>query len=118
MKLDRIERDGTCYVLVPEDEFQRLRDALDDLDDLRAYDRAREAPHEFLPAAVANRLIDGESPLRVYREHRGLTQEQLAARAGIVKPFLSQLETGARKPSVATVKALAEALMVDVDDLV
>ncbi|WP_431856709.1 helix-turn-helix domain-containing protein [Azospirillum sp.] len=118
MTLDRIERDGTRYVLVPEDEFQRLRDALDDLEDIRAYDRAKASPPEFLPAAVANRLIDGENPIRVYREHRGLTQEQLAARAGIAKPFLSQLETGARKPSVDTVKALADVLAVDLDDLV
>lgn len=118
MKLDRIERDGTRYVLVPEQEFQRLQDALDDLEDIRAYDRATASVRDFLPAAVANRLMDGESPVRVYREHRGLTQEQLAAGAGIATPFLSQIETGARRPSVGTVKALAAVLAVDVDDLV
>jgi transcriptional regulator with XRE-family HTH domain len=47
-----------------------------------------------------------------------LTQEQLAGKADITKPTLSQLETGARTPSIDTAKALAEALDVDVDDLV
>jgi DNA-binding XRE family transcriptional regulator len=118
MSIERIERDGARYVLIPEDEFQRLQDALEDLQDIQAYDRAKSTPQEFIPVAVVDRLIDGESPIRVYREYRGLTQEQLAARAGIAKPFLSQLETGARKPSVETAKALAAALEVDLDDLV
>ncbi|HYD66722.1 helix-turn-helix transcriptional regulator [Azospirillum sp.] len=118
MKLERIERGGERYVLVPENEFARLQEALEDLDDIRAYDRAKAKPQEFIPAAYANRIIDGESPIRVYREYRGLTQEQLAGKAGITKPYLSQLETGARNPSIDTAKALAEALNVDVDDLV
>jgi len=118
MSIERIERDGARYVLIPEEEFQKLQEALEDLQDIQAYDRAKAASQEFVPAALVDRLIEGESPIRVYREHRGLTQEQLATRAGIAKPFLSQLETGARKPSIATAKALAEALAVDLDDLV
>ncbi len=117
MKLDRLERDGTRYVLVPEDEFQKLREALEDLDDIRSYDRAKAKAQEFIPAALADRIIEGESPIRVYREHRGLTQEQLAAAAGISKPYLSQLENGLRTPSVDKAKALADALQVDIDDL-
>lgn len=85
---------------------------------IRAYDRAKATAQEFIPAAYANRIIDGESPIRVYRDYRGLTQEQLAGKAGITKPYLSQLETGARRPSIGAAKALAEALAVDVDDLV
>ena len=117
MKLERMERDGTRYVLVPEDEFQKLQEALDDLDDIRAYDRAKATPQEFVPATVVDRLIEGESPIRVYREHRGLTQDQLASTVGISKPYLSQLENGVRTPSVDTARALADALRVDIDDL-
>lgn len=117
MKLERMERDGTRYVLVPEDEFQKLQEALDDLDDIRAYDHAKATAREFVPAAVVDRLIDGESPIRVYREHRGLTQDQLAMMVGLSKPYLSQLENGLRTPSVETAKALADALRVDIDDL-
>jgi len=85
-----IERDGRRYVLVPEATYKRMIEDLDELDDIRAYDRAKATPQEFVPAAIVDRLI--ASPLRVWWEHRGLTQQALADIAGISKPFLSQLE--------------------------
>ena len=118
MNVKAIKRDGRRYVLVPERAFQRMLEDSEDLADIRAYDRARAKPQEFIPAAFAERIIDGESPVRVYREYRGLTQEALSAKAKISKPFLSQIENGARAPSIATAKKLAKALAVDMDDLV
>lgn len=118
MKRETIERGGRRFVLVPEESYARMVDDLDALDDLRAYDRAKAAAQEFVPAEIADRLIAGESPLRVWREYRGLTQQRLAEAAGISKPFLSQLENGQREPSIDAVKRLAAALAVDVDDLV
>lgn len=51
------------------------------------------------------------------RESMGLRQTDLAAKAGISRPFLSQVEAGERDPSALVVKALADALGVTVDDL-
>ena len=118
MNRDTIERDGKRFVLVPEATYERMVDDLDELDDLRAYDRAKAKPQEFVPAEIADRLIAGESPLRVWREYRGLTQQKLADEAEISKPFLSQLENGQREASVDVLKRLAAALKVDIDDLV
>ncbi len=62
-------------------------------------------------------LIAGESPVRVFREHRGLSQLDLAGAAGISVPAVSKIErTG--KASVDTFKAFAERLNLSIDDLV
>lgn len=118
MSYDIIERDGVRLVLVPEPDFERLREAAEDLADVRAYDAAKAKTQEHVPATVVDRILAGESPVKVWREHRGRTQQQLADAAGLSKPYISQIESGAREPTVATVKALAAALSVDIDDLV
>ena len=56
--------------------------------------------------------------VRAWREHRGLSQQQLADRAGLSRRTVTGLETGARHwPNVATVNALAAALGVHWRDL-
>ena len=68
---------------------------------------------ETVPHTVVVRLIGGENPVRVWREHRGLTIAALADTAGLSQPFVSQIETGTREPTVRTLAALARALGVD-----
>ena len=70
-----------------------------------------------VPAEFVDRLIAGENPVKLWREYRGFSQRALAARAGLNFAYLSQIETGARKGTVATMKKLAQALAVDLDDL-
>jgi transcriptional regulator with XRE-family HTH domain len=55
--------------------------------------------------------------LRNCRLARGMTQETLAANAEITQTFLSQLESAKRNVSVDTVERLAQALEVDIVDL-
>jgi transcriptional regulator with XRE-family HTH domain len=50
--------------------------------------------------------------LRELREAAGLTQEQLAARAGVKRDAIARWERGAREPAWGNVLALAEALGV------
>ena len=113
-----VEERGRRYVMVPEKTYDRMREELEDLEDLRAFDRAKADAQEAVPIEIADRLTAGESPLRVWREYRKLTQQQLAEKADITKPYLSQLEGGQREASIAVIKRLAEALEVDVDDIV
>ncbi len=73
---------------------------------------------EAIPAEIAGRLIAGdEHPLKVWREYRELTQEALGNVAGIGKSYISQVETGSKAGSAKVLKALAEALYVNIDDL-
>jgi transcriptional regulator with XRE-family HTH domain len=56
--------------------------------------------------------------LKALRQQEGLTQDEVAKRARVTKPYLSQLEGGVRKnPSLPVLKRLAEALGVPVTAL-
>jgi transcriptional regulator with XRE-family HTH domain len=50
--------------------------------------------------------------LRVIRERSGLSVSELARRAGLSQPHLSNIEAGKRRASPAAVRQLAEALHV------
>jgi len=56
--------------------------------------------------------------LRFRREMAGLTQEELAARAGVSKNALGALERGASEPRPSTIRRLAEALGCQPEELV
>ncbi len=113
---------GDRLVVMPEAEYRALVEAAEDAADIAAGEafRARLAAgeEELVPAEMVKRMLAGESPVRVWREHRGLTMAALAERAGIAQPYLSQIETGKRDGTAQTMKKLAEALDVTVDDLI
>ena len=89
--------------------------------DVRAYDEAKQAMaagEELVPAEVTYAILDGGHPVRVWREHRGLNQQQLAEAVGISVPYLSQIELGRRKGSAAVLAAIAKELRLALDDIV
>ena len=108
-------------VTIPRAEYDRLRAAEDDFADLQAALVARSriaaGTEELLPAAVADRLIDGASPLRVWREHRGLSQSALGRHSGVNRVQIADIEADRATGSARTLRALADALRVTVDDL-
>lgn len=114
--------EGGKLVVLPLAEYEKLRKAAQAVTDVSAYDAAKRrlktGEDELVPAEIANRLLDGEHPLRVWRNHRGLTLAELADAAGISSPYLSQIENGNREGTISTMRALAEALGVDLDDLI
>ena len=57
------------------------------------------------------------SELKMLREKRLITQEELAAASGLAVATVSRLERGKSKPSVKTIKRLAKALEVNPYDL-
>lgn len=108
-------------VTITRDEYDRLRAAAEDLADLQAHDRAAAAltsgQDKLIPADYANRLLNGESALRVYRDLRGLTQASLAKQAGVNRVTVAEIETGRKQGSVATLRALATSLGISLDDI-
>jgi DNA-binding XRE family transcriptional regulator len=112
---------GDQMAVIPLTEYERLIEAAEDLADVRAYDevmrRLATGEEELVPAELVNRILDGENTLRVWREYRGLTVKQLAERAGVSAPFVSQIETGQREGSVDTMRKLAQVLKISLDDL-
>ena len=65
---------------------------------------------------MADALLGGENPIRVWRDHRRMTQEQLAAAAGVRRAYVAQLESGRRRGSAMVLARIARALKVDIDD--
>jgi DNA-binding XRE family transcriptional regulator len=91
------------------------------LADVRDYDASLAAVaggEELVPAEVVYTLLDGANPIRVWREHRGLSQGELAAKAGISPSYLSQLESGKRDGTTEVLSAIAAVLEVAIDDLI
>ncbi len=52
------------------------------------------------------------SNLRHFRQEKGWSQEAFAAEAGLHRTYISDLERGARNPTIAVVDKLASALGV------
>jgi len=55
--------------------------------------------------------------LRVIRLQVGISQEELAARAGLHRTYVSSVERGQRNIALANIHALADALGVAASDL-
>jgi DNA-binding XRE family transcriptional regulator len=89
-------------------------DALEDAEDLAAVNarRAEEATRgkeavrrNYLTAEEAERLWAGESPIKVWRQKRGLTQRALAADASVGASQLTEIEAGRKPGSMDTISA-------------
>lgn len=104
-------------VTIPRTEYDRLREAAEMLDDVAAFDRAMAERTEGLPHAHMHRIVAGEAALRVWRDWRGLTQAGLAERSGVNRVQIADIEAGRKTGSVATLRALADALDATLDDL-
>ncbi|HQX18072.1 MAG TPA: helix-turn-helix transcriptional regulator [Anaerolineales bacterium] len=94
----------------------------EELQDILDYDKAilaiERGEDELIPSEVVYAILDGENPIKVWREFRELTQQQLADAAGISKPYLSQIETGKRTGTTDILSAIAKALDVSLDEVV
>ena len=54
--------------------------------------------------------------LKEYREKKGLSQQELAARVGLKQTTISQYESGSRRPNLQIAKKLSVALEMTLDD--
>lgn len=103
MKYDLLHIQGKPYVLVP----------LHDYREMTSNDNDAALPSDLLDALAARQ----ESPIKIMRKYRGLTQAELAEQAGISRPYLTEIETGKKDGSIRAMKSLAEVLNVSVGTL-
>ena len=116
----------TETVTLTRAEYDALIERIEDAEDLAAVAaaEAREAAlgkesarADYLRVELVRRLSSGEHPIRVWRDHRGLTREALAAAAGIAPSYLSEIETRRKPGSFSALTKLAAALHISLDDL-
>jgi len=111
---------GQKMALLPVAEYERLLEVAEDGADAlaaRNAERRRDEGEEYLPSDLVDRILAGESALKVWRTYRGMTLASLAESAGMTHASLSRTENGKQQPKTAQWRALANALNVTVDDI-
>ena len=107
---------GEEMVVLPRAEYDRLIEAATDAEDARdANDilaRIEDGREGFLPHDVVMRMRK-ENRVKVLREHRGLTQKELADRTGLSALYISQIETGRANGGRIGLEKIAQALGVE-----
>lgn len=121
MPVETITRKGREFALIPVEELRKLIDDAEMLADVRAYDAAKArleaGEDELIPLEITERRLRGEAPLRIWREYRRLTQEQLARKARISRALIAAIETKRKTGSVGTWRKLGAALAVSWEQL-
>ena len=115
-----VEIAGRKMAVLPVEDYARLIDIVEDKADAtaaEAAERRRIEGEEYLPAEMVDRILNGESALRVWRTYRRMTLDQLAAATGSRKSTLSLIENGKAQGKPALWRALAGALGVSADDI-
>lgn len=107
------------WAVIPYKDFLRFQELAQITKEIKSFQKkVASGEEELLPSDYAERLVFGESAIKVWREFRGFTQAQLADNAAISVPYLSQIENSDRQPSLTVLKNLAAVLNVALDDLI
>ncbi|MFA5592398.1 MAG: helix-turn-helix transcriptional regulator [Micavibrio sp.] len=103
MQYDIIHIAGKPHVLVPLHDFTQMKNGASD---------------DGLPETLLQQLALGTaSPIKTIRKYRGMTQDDLAGKAGISRPYLTEIETGRKEGSIRSLKSIAAALNVPLERL-
>jgi DNA-binding XRE family transcriptional regulator len=103
MDYDIIHIAGKPHVLVPLHDYTVMKNGNND---------------DSLPDDILQKLAIGEqSPIKILRKYRGMTQDDLANACGLSRPYLTELETGRKDGSIKSLKAIASALGVPLERL-
>jgi DNA-binding XRE family transcriptional regulator len=120
MTVQIVEIAGQKIAMLPIADYERLLELAEERADVQAAvdsERRRLAGEEYLPAELVDRMLAGESALRAWRRHRGMTLASLSEAVGIGKSFLSDIENGKARGAPALWRKLAAALNVPADDI-
>src|SRR5271157_4863210 len=123
MRIETIARKGKEFAVIPVKDQQKLMEDAEMLADVKAYDaaklrlRSKDGEDELIPLEFTERRLRGEPALRIWREHRKLTQEQLAKKSKVSRALIAAIETNRKSGSVTTWKKLGAVLDVSWEQL-
>jgi len=107
-------------VVVPLETWRLAMEELEELYDLRAYDRAKAemdgSGEEFIEHDEVCRLLN-RSPLRYLRSRADLTQSALAKRSGYSQSYIARAEKGQRRLSPTAARKISKVLGVPIEKL-
>jgi transcriptional regulator with XRE-family HTH domain len=126
MNAIRILAETSDSVTISREDWVDLLAGLEDSEDRAAVTERRAyearvgkdvARRDYLTSGEALRLLDGEHPIRLWREKRALSQRQLAAAANISPSYLAEIEAGRKPGSQDAILKIAHILGVPKEDL-
>ena len=121
MRIEKITRNGREFAILPMERLKKLIDDAEMLADVKAYDAAKASlkrdNEELIPLEIDERRLAGESTVKIWREYRGLTQEGLAKASSVSRSMIAAIEAKHKRGGIATLKKLAGALKVNLDEL-
>ncbi|HUT54494.1 MAG TPA: helix-turn-helix transcriptional regulator [bacterium] len=109
---------GEQAVVVPLAVWRRLMEEMEELQDIRAYDRAKADPDQKTIEHDELCRMLGRSPLRYLRGRQNLTQARLSKKTGLSQSYIAKLEAGERRPSKTALKKIAAALKIEPEKLI
>ena len=117
MNVQIIEKNGQPeWAIIPYKEFELIREAVEDAEDIRDIEENLKAIHEdkgiVIPGEITFAILDGGNPIRVWREYKKIKLNELAKKVGISASYLSQIENGKRNPTIDKLKLITAALGV------
>jgi ribosome-binding protein aMBF1 (putative translation factor) len=96
------------FAVIPWNEYQKLIHKQIEPDESDVW----------FPNEVVKANVRGDSLIKAWREYFKLTQAELAAKAGMKQSALSRLESSSVSPRKATLKKLAKAMGISVEQLI
>lgn len=111
---------GADMVVLTMEEYEALQASADDAADGAMIDAARatDTRAPTLPANLLLAVMEGEiHPIAAWAQAAGMTQAALAKAAGVRPATLSDIIHNRIDPRLSTLRAIAGALKVDLDDI-
>ncbi len=115
-KIQTIYQQGVpAFVVIPFLDFVREHP---EVAKALACQKPRIPEGDAIPHEVVDLHVEKNIPLvRAWREYLGLTQNEVAFRAGVTQAALSQMESGEKKLRKATREKLAKAMGLNVEQV-
>lgn len=99
--------DKPAFAVIPWDEYQYLIQNQADPEDSEVW----------FPNEVVKANVRGDSLIKAWREYKGMTQAELSEKAGIKQSALVRMEKPDANPRKSSLKKLAHAMNLEVEQL-
>ena len=117
-----IELNGQKWVILPHQQYIDMIDDIEDYYDLpnlaKIKERLDQGLEETYPASLVDELTNPDnSPVKVFRKYRGLTQKELADKVGVSLAQIKKIEGKDSDGSIKILKKIAKVLNVEPGEL-
>lgn len=113
---DIIELNGQQFAMIPAEVYEEILERLDIVEGALEQIISGEESEQY-PGQVIGRIVDGENPVRVFREYRNITKDQLAQAINATPAYITSVESDVSQASLSSLQAIAQALQINVDEL-